>query len=122
MSTVLSRRILSPTVFLYSFVIIWGIAGAFYSAHQIEPPPLFLLLRWVGFLWVMGWWLRTDSRKCAVASVYDMGFFLYIAWPVVMPYYLLKTRGTKGLLFILAFIGTLVGGVILGLVLSAVVA
>jgi len=121
MTSTLSR-IASPTVLLYSFVVISGAADAFYFARQLEPPALFSLVRWIGLLWVMGWWLRTDSRKRAVASVYDMGFFLYIAWPVVMPYYLLKTRGTKGLLFILAFIGALVGGVILGLVLSAVVA
>jgi len=114
-------RIASPTVLLYSFVAITGVADAFYFGRQIEPPAIFTLIRWVGLLWVMGWWLRSDSRKRAVDSVYDLGFFLYIAWPVVMPYYLVKTRGAKGLLFVSAFIGALVGGVILGLVLSVVV-
>jgi hypothetical protein len=114
-------RIASPTVLLYSFVAITGVADAVYFRRQIEPPVIFTLIRWVGLLWVMGWWLRTDSRKRAVHSVYDMGFFLYIAWPLVMPYYLVKTRGAKGLLFVLAFFAALVGGVILGLALSAVV-
>jgi hypothetical protein len=113
-------RIASPTVLLYAFVVISGAADAFYFGRQLEPPPLFSLVRWIALLWVMGWWLQTDSRKRAVASVYDMGFFLYIAWPVVMPYYLVKTRGAKGLLFVLAFIGALIGGVILGFVFAAV--
>jgi hypothetical protein len=65
--------------------------------------------------------LRTDSRKRAVAAVYDLGFFLYIAWPVVMPYYLVKTRGAKGLLLILSFIAAYVGSAILGVVLSVLV-
>src|SRR3981081_4614508 len=111
-------RIASPTVLLYSFVAITGVADAFYFGRQIEPPGIFTLIRWVGLLWVMGWWLRTDSRKRAVDSVYDLGFFLYIAWPVVMPYYLVKTRGAKGLLFILAFVAAYFGAAIIGMVLS----
>jgi len=115
-------RIASPTVLLYSFVVVTQVADAFYFGRQIEPPAIFTLIRWVGLIWVMGWWLRTDSRKRAVASVYDLGFFLYIAWPVVMPYYLLKTRRAKGLLFILAFVGVFVGAAALGFALSVLVA
>jgi hypothetical protein len=54
--------------------------------------------------------------------VYDLGFFLCIAWPLIMPYYLFKTRGAKGLLVILAFIGAYVGAAILGITLSVMVA
>ena len=115
-------RIATPIVFLYSVVVMWGMAGAFYSARQIEPPGLFSLFRWIALLWVMGWWLQNDGRKRGVASVYDLGFFLYIAWPIVMPYYLLKTRGAKGLLFILAFVGAFIGAAILGFALSVLLA
>lgn len=51
-----------------------------------------------------------------------MGLFLYIAWPFVMPYYLLKTRGAKGLLLILAFAGVYVGALIAGAMLHALLA
>ena len=53
--------------------------------------------------------MRTDSGKRGVKWVYDPGFFLCIAWPLVMPYYLVKTRSAKGLLVILVFIGAYVG-------------
>src|SRR2546429_8105415 len=117
MATVLSRMF-SPAPLLYLFVVITQFAYGVYLGAQLELPPAVTLLYWLGFLWVVGWWLRTDSRQRGVASIYDLGFFLYIAWPVGMPYYLVKTRGAKGLLLILAFIVAYVGAAIFGIVLS----
>ena len=84
----------------------------------METPPAYTLLHWAAQLWIIGWWLRTDSRKRRVASVYDMGLFLCIAWPIVMPYYLVKTRGAKGLLVILGFIAAYFGAAIAGIIVS----
>jgi hypothetical protein len=120
--TVTLSQILSPTTLLYAFVVVTEIADSFYLGRKIEPPVIFTLVRWIGLVWLMGWWLRNDSRKRALASVYDMGFFLYLAWPIVMPYYLVKTRGAKGLLFILAFVGVLVGAALVGFTLSVLAA
>jgi hypothetical protein len=44
-----------------------------------------------------------------------MGFFLYVAWPVIIPYYLARTRGLKRALtvFLLAafiYIGAFFAG------------
>ena len=117
MATVLSR-ILSPAPLLYSFVVVTQFAYGVYLGAQLELPPAVLLLYWLGFLWAVGWWLRTDSRRRGVASVYDMGFFLYIAWPLIMPYYLVKTRGTRGLLVILGFVGAYVGAALIGIIVG----
>lgn len=43
-----------------------------------------------------------------------MGLFLNIAWPFIMPYYLVKTRGVKGLLVIVAFVGAFIEAYSLG--------
>jgi hypothetical protein len=117
MATVLSR-ILSPAPLLYSFVVITQFAHGVYLGAQLEPPGAFTLLSWLIFLWVVGWWMRTDSGKRGDASVYDMGFFLYIAWPLVMSYYLVKTRRARGLLVILGFTGAYIGAAIIGILLS----
>jgi hypothetical protein len=110
-------RVASPAALLYLFLIIaQGVRGA-YLGRNAEPPPAFTLLYALGLLWAVGWWLRRDSVKRGIGWVFDMGLFLYIAWPFVMPYYLLKTRGAKGLLVILAFIGAYVGALIAGGVL-----
>ena len=121
MATVFSRT-LSPTVLLYSFVVITQFAYGLYLGQQIETPAPYKLLHWAAQLWIIGWWLRTDSRKRGVGWVYDMGFFLCIAWPLVMPYYLVKTRGAKGFLVILGFIDAEVNATTVGIILSLTIA
>jgi len=120
MANVLSR-ILSPAPLLYIFVIVTQFAYGVYLGAQFEFPQGITLISFFGMLWVVGWWLRMDSRRRGVLSVYDLGFFLYLAWPLVMPYYLLKTRGARGLLVILGFGVVYVGAAILGMVTAALV-
>src|SRR5260221_13151314 len=111
-------RILSPAPLLYTFVVITQFAYGAYLGAQVQFPEGVALIYAVGILWAVGWWLRTDSRRRGVLSVYDLGLFLYLAWPVVMSYYLVKTRGAKGLLVILGFVAVYVGAAIVGMVLS----
>jgi len=113
MSKYLSR-IVTPTSLLYILVSFAQVATGIYSVSKHQPPPLFQLTYAIGFLWISGWWLARDSGKRGVDLVFDTGLFLYIAWPLVMPYYLLKTRGAKGLFVILAFLGVYLGGAAVG--------
>jgi len=113
MSNLLSK-LLSPAVLLYAYLILMQGAYGVYVAAAFEPPPAFTLTHSAGFLWIVGWWLLTDSRKRGVGWVYDIGLFLSIAWPFIMPYYLIKTRGAKGLLVILVFVGTYIGASAVG--------
>ena len=118
MANVLSRQIVLPTTLLYAFVVITQFGYGLYLGRQMEAPPAYTLLHWVAQLWIIGWWLRADSSKRGVAWVYDMGLFLCIAWPIVMPYYLVKTRRAKGLLVILGFIAAYFGAALAGIVVS----
>src|SRR5262245_52147239 len=119
MATVLSR-VLSPAPLIFLFVVITQLGYGVYIGAQLPFPEGITLIYFIGMLWAIGWWLRTDSRGRGVLSVYDLGFFLYLAWPIVMPYYLVKTRGAKGLLIILGFVVAYVGAALLGVVLSVV--
>jgi len=38
-------------------------------------------------------WIRSDARARKIALVHDLGLFVLIAWPVVIPWYAVKTRG-----------------------------
>jgi hypothetical protein len=118
MSSSFLSRMISPTALLYTFLVITQLGRGLYFASETELPPAFELINTLGFLWVIGWWLRTDSRKRGIPWVYDMGFFLNIAWPLIMPNYLLKSRGAKGLLVILGFVGAYVGAVLVGITIS----
>jgi len=55
---------------------------------------------------VFAYWLERDTRQTRVMRVWDRAWFFAIGWPVVVPYYLVKTRGTRGgLSVILAWVG-----------------
>ena len=57
------------------------------------------LFFYLALFMAMGYWLSKDSKSRNVHWVFDLGFFLYVAWPIIMPYYLFKTRGLgKGFL------------------------
>jgi hypothetical protein len=115
-------RIFSPAALLYSFVVITRFGCGFYLGRQLEPPPALALVYQFAFLWVVGWWLVKDGRERRVAAVYDVGFFLSVAWPIVMTYYLVKTRGARGILYVLVFIGAYVGAALVGVILSVTIA
>lgn len=119
MSNSLLSRIFSPTLLLYAFVVISQIGTGIYLVLEGGPPPAFTLISTVGFLWIVGWWMRRDSRQRGISWVYDMGMFLNMLWPFLMPYYLLKTRGTRGLLVVLGFTVAYIGGLLIGATISS---
>ena len=104
----------APTVLFYVFVVLSQLASGLYVASGIEPPPLFDLLKMLSFLWIIGWWLRADTTRRQVPWVYDMGLFLYLAWPFIMLHYLIETRGVKGLLLIAIVIAVFIGSGVTG--------
>jgi hypothetical protein len=120
--TQLLKKLTSPTGLLYLFLVLTQIVTGAYRVSGIEPPPSFTVIYILGFLWIIGWWLRADSRRRGVSWVFDMGFFLYVAWPLILPYYILRSRGGKGLLTILCFVAIYIGATVVGAVLYSFLA
>ena len=119
MNNSLISRIVAPTVLLYAFVIASQIGRGIYEVTEGGPPAGFTFVSALGFIWLVGWWLRRDSRLRSISSVYDLGLFLYFLWPFIMPYYLLKTRGARGLLVVLGFAVAYIGGLLVGVTIAA---
>ena len=118
MSNSLLSRIFSPTVLLYAFVVISQVGHGIYLVNEGRAPAVITFFSALGLVWLVGWWLRRDSRPRNLTSVYDLGMFRYILWPLIMPYYLLKTRGARGLLVVLGFVVAYVGGFIVGVTIA----
>ena len=73
-----------------------SIAAAVYAAAQLEPSSLVALFLSGGPLIAVILWLQKDARRTGVGAVQDWGLFLWIGWPVVIPWYAWKTRGRAG--------------------------
>src|SRR6267142_1998679 len=73
-----------------------SLVAAAYATAQIEPSPVVALFLSFGPLFAVVLWLQKDARQTGVGSVQDLGFFLLLAWPVVIPWYAFNTRGRSG--------------------------
>jgi len=106
-----------PTVFLFAYSIITNVATGVYEAAEVGPNLTLSLVGPIGFYWALAIWLQRDLHARGLSWVLDTGFFLYIGWLLLMPYYLIKTRGARGILIILAFIAINLGSIAVGIAL-----
>jgi len=49
----------------------------------------------VPLFWV--WWVQADSRQTGYWPAFHYAWWLYLAGPILVPHYVLKTRGRAGL-------------------------
>ena len=71
-----------------------GVAVSAAQAHAVPPGFSFLYL--IGVAWAIAWWVLADCRERNIPSSIDHGWLVFFAWPLVLPYHLIKTRGLKG--------------------------
>ena len=78
---------------IIGFVIFIQSVQGICAANDMVPSGAFVFLSYLGTLWLVDDWFSRDSKVYKVKWAYDMGFFLYLSWPVLIPFYLFKTRG-----------------------------
>ena len=97
-----------------------SLVAAAYAASQIEPAPVVALFLSCGPLVAVILWLQKDARRTGIGAVQDWGYFLLLAWPVVIPWYAFKTRGRKGWRLTAGLLG-LIGAPYISWILAAYV-
>jgi hypothetical protein len=98
-----------------------SLAAAVYAATQTEPSPAVALFLSGGPLLAVILWLQKDARRTGVGAVQDWGYFLLLAWPVVIPWYAFKTRGRSGWRLTAGLLGLVVAAYVSWLVVAYVV-
>jgi hypothetical protein len=73
-----------------------AVASALYTLADAEPSPIVVLFFSAAPLFAVILWLERDAHKTGVGAVHDLGFFLWFAWLVVIPWYSWRTRGSRG--------------------------
>jgi len=93
--------------------IFCALVAAAYTAVEVEPSSAVTLFLLFGPLLTVLIWLQKHAKRAGVPQVLDLGFFLWLAWPIVIPWYAFKTRGWAGWRLSLG-IFTLIGSAYIG--------
>lgn len=55
----------------------------------------------VGFVLLIALWVTADSRgRVQVYRPHDFGWLVLLFWPIYLPYYLVHTRGWRGIILL----------------------
>jgi len=73
-----------------------AVAAALYALTEAEASLIVGLFFTAAPLIAVILWLQRDAKTTGVAAVHDLGFLLWVAWPLLIPWYAWKTRGRPG--------------------------
>lgn len=54
---------------------------------------------------ILALWVRADREVRRFAVPFEFDAFVFFAWPLVLPYYLYRTRGGRGLRYLFGLYG-----------------
>jgi hypothetical protein len=91
----LLSRSLFPLVVLGA---IFSIGSLIMALHGMPVPNATGKLWSLAFQLMLAFWIHFDRQLRGFHSPYEFDAFVFFAWPIVVPYYLYKTRGGRGLL------------------------
>jgi hypothetical protein len=63
-----------------------------------------------GLLWVLAFallvalWAKNDKELRNEQKPFEYSFFVFLFWPFVLPYHLIRSRGVEGLLMFIGFL------------------
>jgi len=66
-------------------------------------------------------WERRDRRHRNLSLPFEFDAFVFFGWPVVVPYYLYRTRGKRGLVVTAAVYTLYVAPVVISVIASTIV-
>lgn len=104
-------------MFAYLIFLIIGVgrfAQGVYLYSFFATPQLFEAAYALAFAMAIVCWLRIDCARRGLSPPFDLGLLLCIAWPILLPYYLLKTRGWRAIIPIFLFVFVFLGATYLG--------
>jgi hypothetical protein len=95
-----------PTVLLVGALFVPRVAEGLYAGLGRELPDAFGALATLLLFVSVAVWFWFYCRTHHLPWIMDMGWFLMLAWPIVVPYYVISREGRRGLLRIGLFLLT----------------
>ncbi len=100
------KAMLWPSVAVFAVTFVLQFIDLTYQAFQIDPPPSHSLLVPIAYLWAVSLWFEADSSREGNRLPLDTGLLLSVAWLVLLPIYLIVTRGWAGLIGVAGFVAS----------------
>jgi len=92
-------------ILLLALTAMCAIGFSVVSAHGGATPETAKLLWGEEFALILALWVRFDRLVRCFSVLYEFDTFVFFAWPVLVPYYCYRSRGTRGLLITAAIFG-----------------
>jgi hypothetical protein len=83
---------------LFALSTISTLGLSFLAMRHREPSGLTHALWTWGFGLILACWIRTDAPAYGYLRSFDFDSFVFFGWPLVVPYYLYRTRHARGII------------------------
>jgi hypothetical protein len=97
-----SVQAFAPLLFLTAFL---SVVSSAYVAAGTPPPPALADLAPYALSWALLAWIQNDARRRRIVPCYDFGFLVAVVLPVSLVWYVLWSRGWKGVALLAGFVG-----------------
>ena len=82
---------------------IYAIGLSVLASHGYATRPETTAFLWsLEFQLLLAMWVRIDRRRRKMTLPFEFDAFVFFGWPLVIPYYLYRTRGGRGLIVTVA--------------------
>ena len=89
---------------LFAIAVLYSAASIFLGMHEKVGSEQTSYLWAFIFSILVAMWANTDAKEKNLYKPFEYSYFVFLAWPLAMPYHLIKTRGIEGLLIFLGLV------------------
>ena len=91
----------SPLLWVGLGTGLFSIETALFAFHGQEAPAGAVVLYAFMFMYGLAAWVQIDRRKRKIGLPREFDVLVFFGWPLVIPYYVYRTRGTRGIALVI---------------------
>ncbi|WNO09149.1 hypothetical protein [Teredinibacter sp. KSP-S5-2] len=84
--------------------LLFSILQVKFGLQEMDVSPQTDALWMFIFALLVAVWATKEPKQKEFSAPFEFGAFLYFVWPIVLPYYLVKTRGLEGVVLFFGFV------------------
>ena len=114
------QGMIGPTLALWAYAVVVVVTAVPEKSESLGLSTRFEFVSRIALSLTMACWVIADARKRGRPLGFDYGAFVFFGWPVVVPVYLVQTRGVRAGLTILCFAAIWLVAALIGIIVFVV--